>query len=79
MISQTGQKIITMSYCPIFQEVKTKAMKLGQVIEYNVKNIFFKNHAENEARRLVADLVLFLKKTLYKFKASGQHLSFDIF
>ena len=29
-------------------------MKFGQLIEYN-KYFFFKNHAENEARNLVAD------------------------
>ena len=34
-------------------------MKFGQVIEYN--NIFFKNHAENEAGRLVLDLFMFFK------------------
>ena len=37
-------------------------MKLGQLIEYNKRNIFFKNYAENEAGRLVPDLFLFCKK-----------------
>ena len=32
---------------------------------------FFKNHAENEAGRLVADLFLPLKKALDEEKASG--------
>ena len=32
---------------------------------------FFKNHAENEARRLVPDLFLFSKKALYEVKATG--------
>ena len=27
-------------------------MKFDQLIEYNKRNIFFKNHAENEAERL---------------------------
>ena len=40
---------------------------------------FFKNHAENEVRKLVPDLFLFSEKALYKVKASGQHLSFNIF
>ena len=31
-------------------------MKFGQLIEYNKRNIFFENHAENEAGRLVPDL-----------------------
>ena len=38
-------------------------MKLGQLIEYNKRNIFFKNYAEIEAGRLVPGLfLLFLKK-----------------
>ena len=36
-------------------------MKLGQLIEYNLRNIFFKIHAENEAERLVTDFYLFFK------------------
>ena len=38
---------------------------------------FFKNHAESETSRLVADL-LFFKKTLYEVKASVLQLSFNI-
>ena len=34
-------------------------IRFGQLMEYNVSNVFFKNHAENEARRLVSDLFLF--------------------
>ena len=37
---------------------------------------FFKNHAENEAWRLVPDLFLFFKKALYEVKASDPQLSF---
>ena len=37
---------------------------------------FFKNHAENEAGRLVPDLFLFFKKDLYEVKASGLQLRF---
>ena len=55
-------------------------MKLGQLIEYNNKNIFlFKNHTEKEAGRLIPDLFLFFKKALYEAKASGLRLSFNIF
>ena len=43
------------------------------------KIFFFKNHAENEARRLVADLLLFFKKALYEVKANGLQLSFNVF
>ena len=34
-------------------------MKFGQLIEHNVRNIFFKNHAENEAGKLVPEPFLF--------------------
>ena len=37
-------------------------MKLGQLIEYNKINIFFKNYAVNETERLVPDLFSSLKK-----------------
>ena len=39
----------------------------------------FKNHAENEAGGLAPDLFLFFRKALFDVKASGLHLSFDIF
>ena len=36
-------------------------MKLRQSIEYKKRNVFIKNYAKNEARRIVPDLFLFLK------------------
>ena len=54
-------------------------MKFGQLIDHNVRNIFLKNHAENEAGRLVLDLFFFFKKDLFEVKASVQHLNFNIF
>ena len=54
-----------------------QAMQFGQFIEYNLRNIFFKYHAENKAGRLVPNLFLFFKKVLHKVKPSGQHLSFN--
>ena len=53
-------------------------MKLGELIKCNVRNIFFKNHAENEAGKIILDLFLFFKKPLYKVRASDQHLSLNI-
>ena len=35
---------------------------------------FFKNHAENEAGRLVPDLSSFFEKVLYEVKTSGLQL-----
>ena len=37
-------------------------MKYGQLIEYNVKNIFLQKSRRNEAGRLVPDLFLFFLK-----------------
>ena len=54
-------------------------MKFGQLIEYSKINIFFENHADNEAGRLVPDHFLSFKKALYKKKASGLQLGFAIF
>ena len=54
-------------------------MKFGQIIEYDKINIFLKNHAENEARRLVPDFSLSFIKDLFEVKASGLHSSFNIF
>ena len=40
---------------------------------------FLKSHAENEAGRVVPDLLLFFEKALYKAKTSSKHLSFNVF
>ena len=48
------------------------------LIECNVRNIFFKNYAENEAGRLLPNLFLFFKNALFKVKTSGYDLSFNI-
>ena len=39
-------------------------MEFGQLIECNQKNIFFKNHAKNEADRLVPDTFYFYKSVI---------------
>ena len=54
-------------------------VKFDQLIEYNMRNIFFKNHAKIEGGRLVSDLFLFFEKVLHEVKTSGHHLSFSIF
>ena len=54
-------------------------MKLGQLIEYNMRNIFLQNHAENEAWKPVPDLFLIFKNASYEVKASGHYFSFNIF
>ena len=37
-------------------------MKLGQLIEYNKRNVFLQKYAENKARRLVPNLLKKRKK-----------------
>ena len=41
--------------------------------------LFFKNHAANDAGRLVQDPFLLFKKASFEVKASGRQLSFNIF
>ena len=54
-------------------------MRFRQLIEFSNRYIFLKNHAENEAGRLVPDLFTFSEKALYEIKANGRELSFNIF
>ena len=54
-------------------------MKFGQAIEYNKRNSFFQNHAENRTDKLVPDFFLFFKKPSYEVKASSLELSFNTF
>ena len=51
-------------------------MKISQVIEYSKILFFFKNRAENKARRLVPDFFLFYVKNFYLVKGSVLQLSF---
>ena len=37
-------------------------MKIGQLIEYNKRNIFFKNYTENKEGGLVPDFFFLFKK-----------------
>ena len=63
MTSQLGLKTIAIHILPnISQSKGNQTMKFGQVIDYNKRNIFLQNYAENEARRLVPDLFLFFEK-----------------
>ena len=61
MTSKPGQQTVAIHILPNISQSKViQTMKFGQVIEYNKKTISFKYRAENEARRLVPDLFLFL-------------------
>ena len=63
MTSQPGKKTIAIDILPnISQSKGNKTKKLGQLIEYNNRNIFLQTFTEDEAGRLVSDLFLFFKK-----------------
>ena len=59
-------------HCPISPE-STATRQFGQLIEYSKINIYFKNHAENEAGTAVPDLLLFFKKGKSKWSAAWFH------
>ena len=77
MKSQPGKETIKINILPNISRTKGhRTMKIGQSIQDNM--IFFcENHPENEARRLVPDLPLFLEKALHEVKASYLHISLD--
>ena len=54
-----------------------QTLKFGQVKEYNKRNIFVQNLAENKAGRLDSDLCLFFKKAVFEVNTSGLQLSFN--
>ena len=60
MMSQPGRQTITIYILPsIWQQSKgNQTMEFVQLIEYNKRNIFLQNCAENEAGRLVSDLFI---------------------
>ena len=63
MTSQPGLQTVSIHMLSnISQSKGNHTMKFGQLIEYNKRNILLKNYAENEAGRLVPDLLLFFKK-----------------
>ena len=63
MTSQSGLQTIAIHILPnISQSKDNQTMKFGQLIEYNKKIFFSKNHSENETMKLVPDLFSFFKK-----------------
>ena len=79
MTSQPVSQAIAKDILHNISRSKNQTMTFGQLIEYNKRNIFSKNHAENETGRVVPVLLLFFKKVLYDVKASGLWLSSNIF
>ena len=57
-----------------FTKQRKLTMRFGLLTEHYKRNVFFKNHVENEA-----DLFLFSKKALYDVKANGLQLISNTF
>ena len=78
--SQPGKQTITIHILPKIARSKgNQKMKLGQLLECNLRN--HKYHTENEAERLVPNFFLFYSKKLYmryEIKVSGLRLGFNI-
>ena len=72
-VNQPGLQIIATDILPSISRSKgSQTRKFDQVIDKK-RYIFLKNHAENEAGRLVPDLYLLFKKVLWG-KRSGLQL-----
>ena len=56
-----------------------QTITFGELTEYNKRNIFLQNYAQNETERQVSDLFSFFKKAYYEVKESGLQLSFSMF
>ena len=62
MTSQTGQQIITKHVLSnILRNKGNQAMKFGQLLEYNMRNIFLEKYFSNTKRSGEASLIIFLK------------------
>ena len=81
LTSQSGQKIITIHILPNISSSKAnQTMKFGHLVNCKVRNIFLKKlYKEDQFQRLVPDLFFIFEKAFYKVKASGLHLTFNIF
>ena len=74
----TGQQTITLHVLPNISRSKgNQAIKLGQLIQYSVKNVF--SEIMQKLRSGEWFQTSFFEKALYKVKAGCQHLSFNIF
>ena len=56
MMSQHGKQTIAMQISPNISKSKdNQKMKFDQLIEYNIRNIFLKNHTQNVVEKLFPD------------------------
>ena len=63
MTSQPDERTITIHILLNISQIKgNQTVKSIRLIKYNKSIFFFKNHAENETRRLVPDFFLLIEK-----------------
>ena len=63
MTSQPGLQTIAIHILSnISQSKGNQTMKFGQLVEYSQINFFIENYSQNEAERLVPDLLLMFEK-----------------
>ena len=56
MTSQSRKQTVSVHMSPNISRSKDKqVMKSGQLIKYNIRNIFLKNHTQNVEERLFPD------------------------
>ena len=67
MVSHTRKQIIAIRILSNISRTKGNQAKLfGQLIEYNVRNIFLQKSCQNKAVGIVSELLWLFEKTLYK-------------
>ena len=79
MLFSTGKQIITIYILHNISRSKNdQTRKIGKLLDYNVRILSFKNHAENDVGEVVAGLFFKKKKALNEVKANDHHHSFNI-
>ena len=67
MASSNGIQTITIYILPNISRSKgNQTKKFGQIVERNLRRIFLQKSCKKWDKRLVADLILFLKTALYE-------------
>ena len=81
MTSKTGQQIITIHILPnILRSKGNQSMKFGKLIKVQRQKYFSSKIMQKMRQGNQFQLSFcFLKKAFYDVKASGQHLSFNVF
>ena len=70
MTPETWKQMIKIHILPSISRSKdNQAMKFRQLIEYKVRNSFVKKSLKSDVGRLVPDLFVLFKETLWEVKA----------